>query len=516
MAIQNLTPTPEEITNSKGETIKYNITLDDKSFEWKATVIEYTDKDGNAKTINSPDIFQKNNFASKSVLGYYGLEDGQLKSVEQNLLGLALVQGMAIPGYIPPPWATAFNSKSNKNPLTGPSSNSSNPQTPAQTTGSSIGKLGSLLDDLFPGLGTAIEVIVNTPNALKEIGQNKNYAPGSSFDEKTILVYPIALRGNLEHKMDTCVITQFNYQAPNELEFIEGKSAQNIFKDGLLQGAAEGRYKDPKGMVILPMPQSFQEERGVQYGEDTMNTLSAGVTQAVLGDTTGYLAAGALTGAVQAGVNIATGGGQGTTFGLGGIGGGARSGIAAKAIFDAATNVGKSGKQLLSTVVSSNILKAAGINVSAETILARGAGIVPNPNMELLFRSPLLRNFGLAYRMTARSQDEAEEIRRIIRFFKQGMSPRNQINDGQNFFLKTPNVFGVSFRTTRKEENKGMPKFKTCALRKFTTDYSPDRMWSAYDDGQPVSVTIVMEFGELTPIYSGDFNSLETLDDIGY
>jgi hypothetical protein len=136
--------------------------------------------------------------------------------------------------------------------------------------------------------------------------------------------------------------------------------------------------------------------------------------------------------------------------------------------------------------------------------------------MELLFRSPLLRNFGLAYRMTARSKAEAEEIRRIIRFFKQGMSPRNQINDGKNFFLKTPNVFGVSFRTTNKEENKGMPKFKTCALRKFTTDYSPDRMWSAYDDGQPVSVTIVMEFGELTPIYSGDFNSLETLDDIGY
>ena len=63
------------------------------------------------------------------------------------------------------------------------------------------------------------------------------------------------------------------------------------------------------------------------------------------------------------------------------------------------------------------------MNVSAETILARG-GIVPNPNMELLFRSPLLRNFGLAYRMTARSKAEGEEIRKIIRFFKQGMSPR--------------------------------------------------------------------------------------------
>ena len=134
--------------------------------------------------------------------------------------------------------------------------------------------------------------------------------------------------------------------------------------------------------------------------------------------------------------------------------------------------------------------------------------------MELLFRSPLLRNFGLAYRMTARSKAEGEEIRKIIRFFKQGMSPRNQ-TDGSNYFLKTPNVFGVSFKTTNKEENRGMPKFKTCALRKFTTDYSPDNMWAAYDEGQPVSVTIVMEFGELTPIYSGDYNEYD-LDVIGY
>ena len=50
-------------------------------------------------------------------------------------------------------------------------------------------------------------------------------------------------------------------------------------------------------------------------------------------------------------------------------------------------------KDVFKYCVSSNILKAAGMNVSAETILARGAGIVPNPNMELLFRSPELRNF---------------------------------------------------------------------------------------------------------------------------
>ena len=87
-----------------------------------------------------------------------------------------------------------------------------------------------------------------------------------------------------------------------------------------------------------------------------------------------------------------------------------------------------------------------GMNVSAETILARGAGIVPNPNMELLFRSPELRTFGFAYRLTARSKAEGVEIRKIIRFFKQGMSPKRQ-SSSQNFFLKTPNMFRVQFKT---------------------------------------------------------------------
>ena len=126
-----------------------------------------------------------------------------------------------------------------------------------------------------------------------------------------MLVYQCS-RGNLDSKMDTCVITQFNYQAPNSEEFIKGKNFQNVLQDGLLQGGAEGRYTEPKGMVILPMPQSFQEERAVQFGEDTMNTMAAGLTQRVLEGAAGYLAAGAAS-ALAGGCNLA-GGGQGTTL----------------------------------------------------------------------------------------------------------------------------------------------------------------------------------------------------------
>ena len=189
--------------------------------------------------------------------------------------------------------------------------------------------------------------------------------------------------------------------------------------------------------------------------------------------------------------------------------------VGARAISAASEMAGNSsGQALLSTTVSSLMLKAAGMNVSAETILARGAGIVPNPNMELLFRSPELRTFGFAYRLTARSQDEAKEIRQIIRFFKQGMSPKRQ-SGTENYFLKTPNMFRIQFKTVGDTVNKAMPKFKACALKGFTTDYSPDQMWAAYEDGQPVSVNIMMEFAELTPIYANDYENYG-VDDIGF
>ena len=123
---------------------------------------------------------------------------------------------------------TAYNSN-NKNPLTSPSSNSSNPQTPPQTN-STLGGFTDLLDVLYPALGTSIETIVNTPNALKELGQNGKYAPGSKFGADTVLVYPSALRGNLDSKMDTCVITQFNYQAQIQKNSLREKTFKMFFK----------------------------------------------------------------------------------------------------------------------------------------------------------------------------------------------------------------------------------------------------------------------------------------------
>jgi hypothetical protein len=163
---------------------------------------------------------------------------------------------------------------------------------------------------------------------------------------------------------------------------------------------------------------------------------------------------------------------------------------------------------LATSDVTSKMVKMQGYGVESESILARGAGIVPNSNLELLFSGPELRSFSFSYRLSPRSAEEAAMVRRIIRFFKQGMAAKKQRGkSGQaSFFLGAPNVFRLEYRNGTKAID-GVNKFKTCALTSFSCNYTPEGLWAAYDSGQPVSTVFTMAFNELEPIYDTDYQS---------
>jgi hypothetical protein len=185
----------------------------------------------------------------------------------------------------------------------------------------------------------------------------------------------------------------------------------------------------------------------------------------------------------------------------------------------------------IKTALMSMVLKNAGFEVSPESILARGAGLVPNSNLELLFRGPTLRQFQFAYRFSPRSEPEAADVRRIIRFFKQGSAARKlNATKGAGYgsvFLGSPNVFKLEYKTVGGKSIAGVNKFKICALQGVSVNYAPDGQWSAYKEGQPVSYTMSLGFQEIEPIYesdyqdtifdglSGDYNEI-TENDIGY
>ena len=145
--------------------------------------------------------------------------------------------------------------------------------------------------------------------------------------------------------------------------------------------------------------------------------------------------------------------------------------------------------------------------VGVRGILARTKGATLNPNLELLFNGPLLRPFSFQFRLSARNKTEAEEIIKIIRFFKQGMAP---IRTEGNLFLLAPHTFQVHYVHAPSDgEHPYIGKMKECALKTFSTDYTPENNYTTLRDGFMTSYTMTMEFQELEPVYNDDYTNLD-------
>ena len=149
------------------------------------------------------------------------------------------------------------------------------------------------------------------------------------------------------------------------------------------------------------------------------------------------------------------------------------------------------------------------------TFLARKGGHVLNPNAEMLFQGPAIRDFSFSFTMVARSQKEGEEIRKIIRFLKLGMAPKFR----NTAFLANPDVFELQYKngTGKDDIIKTVNRFSPggLALTSLAVDYAPDGYWAAYRDSQPVAVKMDLSFTELRPIYESDQAGTPE-DSVGY
>ena len=161
--------------------------------------------------------------------------------------------------------------------------------------------------------------------------------------------------------------------------------------------------------------------------------------------------------------------------------------------------------------------KAAGLN----NALARFNGAILNPNTELLFGGPSLRDFAYTIEMTPREKAEAEQIRNIIRFFKEGMAPRRTVG---GLFLQSPNVFAIKYKFNGDPNpHPYINKVKEhCALLNCSIDYTPQNTYMTHDDGSMIAYRMTLQFTELEPVYYDDYGPsedtqiVENFNDIGF
>ena len=298
--------------------------------------------------------------------------------------------------------------------------------------------------------------------------------PGTREDEFGFHIFPESLRIN-GNGQDFLKIDMMKYE-PRELKKANGSGL------ALKDLGFEDRDMNRKsiGTVVLPIPGGIKDQNQVSWADDKMSA-----TQIALSD----IALSTITGGVGAGINAAEG----------------------------VVGRGQSNISDIKKALSANI---AGAAAGANRLLTRQTGAIMNPNMELLFDSPQLRNFTFSFLLSPRSQKEAATIIKIIRFFKQGMSP---IRSKSRLFLRSPHTFRLAYKyrertpSLRAEKNnpatdhKFLNKFKECAMNGFGVDYTPNGQYSTYEDGSMTAYQVTMNFQEIVPIYNDDYGNKKEL-----
>ena len=305
--------------------------------------------------------------------------------------------------------------------------------------------------------------------------------------ENKLMRYPFDIDVNQDHFK----ITRYNYVRPN-LNMSKSAGRTNIYSATSSESTVAGDSvvgSDIRGTVILPMPK-VTDVNGVEWGKSELN--SAGLT--ALNVTDFLTRGGSLSGKSQADQE--------------------RDASIRKAIADRREN--NSLQEGASALFTGTIAKLAGTltgsDLDADTFLARQGGKVLNPNAEMLFQGPVIRDFGFSFMMIARSEEEGKMIRSIIRELKLGMAPKFR----STTFLTNPDVFMLDYRNgngTLNTVNRFSPG--GLALTTMRVDYAPNGYWSAYRDSQPVAVKMDLDFTELRPIYEGDQTAIEG-DNVGY
>ena len=249
--------------------------------------------------------------------------------------------------------------------------------------------------------------------------------------------------------------------------------------------------KTPVASILLPMPQDISDSRGVEWGEDKMNSLAA----AAGGGAAGVIKSSNFVGSL---IDSVVKGG--------------------KAIKDVAENGNIQGT--VAAGFGANAVNAllGQENIDPFSAITREKGSILNQNQELLFRGVSLRAHAFNWTFTPRFKEEAEQVKTIIRLLKSSMSAKKQgavADGGKGVFIQSPDVYQIGYYSGSKK-HPFMNSFKVCALTSINVSYTASGTYATYADGTPVQISMGLQFQELTPIYAEDYESPNAGNGVGY
>ena len=136
-------------------------------------------------------------------------------------------------------------------------------------------------------------------------------------------------------------------------------------------------------------------------------------------------------------------------------------------------------------------------------------GTILNPNVELAYEAPKLRNFSLKFKLVPRTGKESKDIKQICNIFKKAMLPKF---GGQAIFgasqetanlITIPDLCQVLFM-----KGSGihpyLPRYKLCGITDVSINYTAAGAYATMGDGSPVATELTISFLESKLVFAGE------------
>lgn len=322
---------------------------------------------------------------------------------------------------------------------------------------------------------------------------------------KENLQYPIDMV--VEGGQDYMFIEQFAYSPPQPTTGTSSTNPEDVQTGGvdstlagnITQGLERRtNISEAFGTCRLPIPNRLDVSNGVSWGEGRANAIEMGAFSAATSQLKSLLSDGKGLG------DLISNSKEQVTGTFDALKGSLQNQDASTA----------SSASVLNAIIARSVLSRIGINVDVDQFITRQTGAAINPNLELLFGGPQLRTFTFNFDFAPNSTEEAVVVRKIQRWFRQGMLPqRRNANASRSLFLGSPNIFRLCYMNSHRRI-KGLNTFKICALTSCQVSFTPDGVYQSYEDkdavSMPVRSTMGLTFNELTPIFANDYRLDDT------
>ncbi len=161
-----------------------------------------------------------------------------------------------------------------------------------------------------------------------------------------------------------------------------------------------------------------------------------------------------------------------------------------------------------------NMIPGVGGNLTLNDVTSSTRGVIINPNVEILFDSPELREFSLKFKMTPHDPGEAASVRAICNTFRKASlpvfnSPSTSYTDTNGktkdlvggLTIGVPKMCKVNFMMGS-GLHPWLPQYKTCAITKVSVNYAPDGVYATFEDGSPVATELQVSFLETKLVFA--------------